>query len=235
MKKQLLTICALAVTSVVSAQSLSLSDTDPSVWGSTEAGTIVTSEATVTNISGAAIDVKVSSQEISVVPGSLNYFCWGQCYEPGITVSPDSLNIQPGGSISGMFYGDYKPMGNTGESVIKYCFYNSREIADSVCYNVTFNAFSVGINDNPLLSRGMGDPYPNPAVNVANVKYAFTSIQGARMEVYDVLGQRVRSLGVEKAQGALKLDVTGLRPGVYLLQMVNNGKTVATRRLNVVR
>jgi hypothetical protein len=235
MRKHLLSFCALTLAYGAHAQSLSLSDVDRAVWGSVESGTIITSEAVVTNNSGNPIDVRVESEDLTVLANTLNYFCWGQCYEPGITLSPNTITLQPGQSLGDMFYGDYKPMGVPGTSTVKYCFYDNNNRPDSVCYIATFTAYAVGIEDNPLLTRGMGDPYPNPAVNVANIKYAFSSLQGARMEVYDVLGQRVRSISIDQAQGALKLDVSGLRPGVYLLQMVNNGKTVATRRLNVVR
>lgn len=232
MKKILL---ALLIPSVAWAQSLTLSNVERSVWGSAEPGTIITSEAVVTNSSSSQMNVKVSSQDLTVLGGTVNYFCWGQCFEPGVFVSPNHITLQPGESVSDMFYGDYKPEGVSGTSTIKYCFYNGQSPSDSVCYIATFTAFPVGIDGAASRLKGMGDPYPNPAINFTNIKYGLGTAQAAKMEVFDMLGQKVRTITIDKADGAIKLDVTGLRPGVYLIRLENAGKPVATRRLNVVR
>jgi hypothetical protein len=75
---------------------------------------------------------------------------------------------------------------------------------------------------------------PNPVRRSARVRYMLPDGTEARLELYDVLGRRVRSLraaGSGRAEAVL--DVDGLTAGVYFLRLTA-GDRVRTRRLTVV-
>ncbi|MFB6272447.1 MAG: T9SS type A sorting domain-containing protein [Salinibacter sp.] len=79
-------------------------------------------------------------------------------------------------------------------------------------------------------------PYPNPATRRATVEYAVPQQQagGARLELYDVLGRRVRTVAVKPGPQTRRLDVSGLASGTYILRLTTGG-TQQTRNLTVVR
>ena len=81
-------------------------------------------------------------------------------------------------------------------------------------------------------------PVPNPVSGQAMASFAVREATEAQVVMYDVLGQRVRTLydGTPQAgqSKTLTFDVTGLSSGVYILQLRAEGRT-QTQRLTVVR
>jgi hypothetical protein len=230
MVKSLLTLAlAFTSTSALAQSSLSIVALEREVWGNTTSS-IIQSNAAVENISDQSISVKVSSEEISVVAGTLNYFCWAQCYEPGVTVSPTAVTIEPGQRIDS-FYGDYKPQGQSGITTIKYCFFNVANEADSVCGIVRFNATPVGIQDVANSSTpGISDAFPNPAVGEMTFSYATGGGIG-RLDIYSMLGSKVKSVRLPELSGKAKVNVESLTAGMYLYRLNVNGKDIQTRKL----
>jgi hypothetical protein len=91
-----LIIALLGLSPMVLAQSsLSIVSLQRDVWGNTDAQ-YIQSAGSVENVSDQSVVVKVRMEEILIVPNTLNYFCWAQCYEPGVLVSPSSLTLAPG-------------------------------------------------------------------------------------------------------------------------------------------
>ncbi|MGM0567215.1 MAG: T9SS type A sorting domain-containing protein, partial [Bacteroidota bacterium] len=94
------------------------------------------------NISDEPVDVMVRREEVDLVDGTVNSLCWGSCFAETVDTSLWSITIEPG-ETSDDFYGDFKPKGNTGTSVIKYYFYDERnpddEVSVEVHYEITEN------------------------------------------------------------------------------------------------
>jgi len=80
-------------------------------------------EVGVKNVGSTALDVKTRKFEVSIIPGSVNMFCWGLCFPPYIFESPDPINIAPGETCE-EFSGEYQPNGNSGVSIIRYTFFD---------------------------------------------------------------------------------------------------------------
>ena len=57
---------------------------------------------------------------------------------------------------------------------------------------------------------------------------------GARLQLYDVLGRRVRTVSVKPGPRTQRLDVSGLASGMYILRLTAEGAQ-QTRKLTVVR
>ena len=64
------------------------------------------------------------------------------------------------------------------------------------------------------------------SINVANgtLNYAFANAAGRTINLYAMSGQMVKSISTAKASGAVEL--AGLRNGIYLYRVVENGKTL---------
>jgi hypothetical protein len=85
----------------------------------------------VKNNGAEAIDVKVSRTEVSLIAGSVNYFCWGNCFTPEISISPNSISVLPT-AFSEDFYAEYEPGAGSDFSEIRYDFYQATNAKNSV-------------------------------------------------------------------------------------------------------
>jgi hypothetical protein len=202
-------------------------------WGNTDAQYIQV-PGSVENTGSTPLEVKVVALELDVIPGTLHYFCWERCYEPGVLLSPTSLTLAPG-EIADVFYGDYVPEGQAGISTIKYCFFNAANEADSVCGIIRYNASPLSVTG-PLAGElpGIGKVFPNPASQHINVDYTRGNGRGV-IEIYSILGTRMRTYDLTSQKGRARIPVDGLPTGVYLMMLKVDGEHVRTRKFHVSR
>lgn len=237
MKKLLLSFALIASgLSVLAQNSLTIASLDRTVWGSVEE-TIMQTVGSIENTNGSGpIDVRVQRITVDTVPGTQNYFCWEQCYEPPTSISPTAMTIPVGQRID-QFYADYKPNGYPGVSTLIYCFYDDSNEADSVCATVRFTASPVGIQDVFMGNHsGVSESYPNPARTVANINYALAAgWQKAEIVIYSMLGSKVRSVKLTEDQGTFKLNVASLPSGMYFYTLVVDDKDISTKKMLVTK
>lgn len=100
----------------------------------------------------------------------------------------------------------------------------------------------------PVLSASI---YPNPFQSFANLKVDLGSyvsgsskpIQNARVNVYNIKGQKIRSIELNPATKGEQLSYwdgrdannTRCSSGIYILHLVVNGKQVSSRKVSLVR
>ncbi len=79
-------------------------------------------------------------------------------------------------------------------------------------------------------------PFPNPGRGAVTIRYAVPERQDVSLELYDVLGRRVRTLtrGPQDGRHERQLDTTGLSSGTYILRL-RGKERVETRRMTVVK
>jgi hypothetical protein len=237
MKKIVLTLSAIALVIGAQAQSnLSIVALNRAVWGSVET-TIMQSIGTIENTNGTApIAIRASRITIDTVPGTQNYFCWEQCYEPPTSVSPTTITLAQGERMD-QFYADYKPNGIAGVSTLVYCFYDDANPTDSVCATVRFTASPLGVQDVFLGEQsGISESYPNPAKRVANINYALA--QGwnkAEIVIYSMLGSKVKTIKLTEDQGTKKVDVSSLPSGMYFYTLTVDGNAISTKKMLVTK
>jgi hypothetical protein len=101
----------------------------------------------ITNNATVPKNLLVKKQELDVLPGTFNSFCWaGSCYPPFIFVSPDVLTVGPGQTTSGDdFYGEYSPENQIGITDIRYTFFDSENVNDSVSVIVRYKTINENI------------------------------------------------------------------------------------------
>ena len=205
------------------------------VWGDpSDEFAILMFYAVATNNTDAEIVVGVSRNEISIVEGSENNFCWGgQCYPNTTDVSTTNDTIAPGESSPAYdFSGDYSPKQQVGTSIIEYTFFNVRNPDENVKVVVKFWASPEGISEDAMQGGQISDIYPNPANNYVNLDYNLTpAVKQAKVRVVNILGSVVKEAEIEKGTSQLRLDVSDLENGVYFYSVLINGDTYKTKKL----
>lgn len=134
------------------------------------------------------------------------------------------------------------------DTLVRYYYFNDEEkepIAIATVNNeqnaVTSVEFKANNTSTPVHNAANPRPgvyaYPNPAM--VNIRFDFVNLPEGnyKLQFYDLLGKEVlrRQYAIHGDQTE-KIDVSSLRPGVYLCSVTNSkGKIVATRRIAVVR
>jgi len=97
----------------------------------------------------------------------------------------------------------------------------------------TINVMAAGSTnvDEPIAATGIFAIRPNPVLDVLTVDLHATSSESARMEVLDLTGKVVRTEQARLLAGTntLRLDVSGLETGTYLLRLVGPNGTITQR------
>ncbi|CAH0997596.1 hypothetical protein EMA8858_03730 [Emticicia aquatica] len=76
--------------------------------------------------------------------------------------------------------------------------------------------------------------YPNPANDYATIDYNITgNVNEASMSFYNLLGHEVAAYELDKNDRKLKVQTTSWDSGIYLYQLVIDGKKVVTKKLLV--
>ncbi|MCS6934358.1 MAG: T9SS type A sorting domain-containing protein [Chitinophagales bacterium] len=110
-------------------------------------------------------------------------------------------------------------------------------------YNPAFPACSAVAE--PIVVNGVGfdnvpsagiiglQVYPNPGTGLFTVSYATDGEHAVRIRITDAIGSIIREMQQEQQYGKqeLKIDLTDLAKGVYILQLEKNGHHLNTRLL----
>jgi hypothetical protein len=95
-----------------------------------------------------------------------------------------------------------------------------------------------GFKNEPYLFQGdrifVSHLYPNPAVDFAQVDYQFSgNNQEVKIAIYNVLGQVVKEIDLDKDDRFVKISLRELNSGLYIYRLLVDGKPVATKKLMV--
>lgn len=234
----LIMLAATLVLPASFAQSFTLSDdhgpiTNGStilVWG--DLTNFMVSHIKVTNGSASAKNVKVVRTENSVITGSINYFCWDQCYDPSTDTSIGHVAIAAGATNSINFQGDYSAMGNPGTTNVTYTFFDASNPGDKVSFNVNYYGSPASIGENGLTGLNIGKAYPNPASSSFSFDYSVPrSAQDVRIVIRDILGNVVQDVALSAGNGTVTLSASEMKEGIYFYSIVEGNRTLSTRKL----
>lgn len=188
--------------------------------------------ATIHNTTGSAIAVMVERTANILAPNHTSYFCWDVCYGETVDMSTNPINIQANDS-SIAFYSDLDPHGFTGIDTGCYKFFDQNNAGDFVEICFYFDV-TTGVNTvtnsqtNPLSFAS-----PNPANTYCGIGYYTDLTKNPSLVVYNMLGGKVYETKLTQKYGAHILNVADFKQGIYLYSLIENGKTVATRKLVV--
>lgn len=192
------------------------------------------------------------------VPGSsVNYFCWGSCYPPSVSISTDLITIQPGAIDKISFEADYEIKGgaalvDTGQ--ITYCFiddcnanntqcftalYSLNSTADSIYQMLSFDTswctFSTAKSISPISKTATITVHPNPAKEFVKLEYSLNLEEGERCQfvLRNVLGAEVINIDLRGANGKITIPISKLNRGIYFYSLVRNNNVSSTNKLIV--
>lgn len=244
MKKILLSVFAVCFAWSIHAQSLTIIyDGAPLADGDTievhgELPNIdyyeIVAHARVKNNTDRSVNVLVERITIDTVTGSMNQFCWVQCFAPWVDVSPVPYTIGAYDTTGEeVFSGHYLPQEQLGTSILKYVFYLESDPDDKVSLVVKYIIEPSSLNDNQFAVL-FGNAYPNPASNFVSFDYVLPSgAINATLRIFNLLGQPILEQQLSSNSGKLELSVAELKEGIYLYALQVNNQTVITRKLIV--
>lgn len=212
------------------AQSFQLENVAYTTFGSVDDD--LETHAYVRNISDQTRRIYVRSDIVDATSGHQTFFCWEECYYPGITVSPTYIEVGPNEVVEA-FKGYLRPNGITGVSAVRFSFYSSTDIADSVSFIAVFDASPASLGK--ITSEPVLNAYPNPADYKINIAYENLNWDNRLIEVYNMLGIKVGQIVPESNTGLVSFNTSNLKPGVYFYVAHSGGKTTKPGRFTVKR
>lgn len=231
MKKTLLALL-LSFPLFALAQSLQLSE--PKVV--TE-GTLMKATIKVSNVSGNSLNVKVKRTIETIANGHEAYFCWGDCYVPEVSESPNAKTIAGGGYDNTSFYGDVETYGMAGLTKVTYCFFDAKSALDQSCFTFTYNVENgVAVllpSDDQLLSAIS----PNPVSGIGRISFDLSGrkYNEASLVVRNLTGAIVKNTKISQASGELSVNADDLGSGIYMYSLLVDGKAILTRKMTVTK
>jgi hypothetical protein len=242
MKKLLLTIAVAVSSSFALSAQANYTITDSlgnDLVGTTVSYNVASSQLdsrgfTVTNMNSTQVNIKVQKTIIVLNdPGSTVYFCTGSnCYSPSQTLS---LTVPMTAAGTMALTCDHFPNNMTGVTQVRYTVINQANANDTASFTINYTSVPTGIATHTAVKPSISNPSPNPASSMFSINYKMgtSNPAGAKMVVYNMLGDRVMETIVEETEGVVKMDVSSLEQGIYFCSLESDGKTFATRRLVV--
>ncbi len=241
MKKTLLIIASVGFVGMLFAQpsftitdasSVNITGTTQTFW--IDQDILDARHYTMTNTSSISIDLKVRKTNVQLnTPTAYSTYCTCiNCYPPATTMSV-LFTLVPGESCD--LIADYFPDSTAGTGQVRYTILNQNNLADSATVDFIYNSTPTGINSNVFEKASVSNPAPNPTSSVfaINYKLGSTTSVGAKMVVYNMLGDRVKEQSIEENDGTIRMDVSTFNQGIYICSLESEGKTLVTRRLVV--
>lgn len=229
----------------INGQSLSLSFNSTDATNKTisvegkSSDEVIKASLIITNNGSVDVNVKVRKIENSIVNGSQNSFCLGQCYPPSTYEAVNSFLIEKGQSSGrDVFYVEYFPNGNTGASEIKYEVFDiANPETNKVWVTITFTAtFASGIGDRDG-KQIFFLAYPNPVTDQwLTLRYLLPANASKGIVVItNILGVVLKSENITESQGTKTIDLSSFPNGIYFYSLVVNGKSLSSKKIIVNR
>jgi hypothetical protein len=188
----------------------------------TSAGEMV-AEWPVTNISDVQISVKCNRNVISEIAGTSNYFCWGVCYGETTNVSLLAQTILAS-DTNHTFYAHYKPLGNPGETLITYCFFNTANPFDQACQTVSFCYEAncpTGVEETQNSKLELVGSNPLKGLSFMNYTLPMGETEG-QLIITNLQGKLVKKSLVKGKSGSILMNAEDFASGVYQFTLVSS-------------
>ncbi len=98
------------------------------------------------------------------------------------------------------------------------------------------NCGALGINAINNVPNSQLSVYPNPVMQSAIIDYDFSSLSSyctAQIDVYDVMGKRVKSMDIKGPKGTLNFNKGDLEAGTYFYSLSVDGSKLRTEKMIV--
>ena len=233
-RKSILTLVLLAFIGGVTAQSLQF-ELNGHVYADGETITCINDEfgygeviqhMQIRNLTGNDLNVVIEKELIQDLEGTMNTFCFGNCYGPDVIIgNPVVVPAQSVSTEDLSFHVFFDAL--EGQVILKYYAYTQEDPTNKISIVVNFeHGPGAGVGENVA---SISPAYPNPATSV--VRFNVEGVANANIAIYNLLGQEVLNQNVEAGQVAI--SVADLEKGIYFCNLMVDGKTVSTEKLIV--
>jgi hypothetical protein len=162
----------------------------------------------IKNPTNSDMSVKVRRFELAIVEESMNYFCFGNCFEP--SVSESGVEVIPAGVTKhDFFYADYEPAPQKGTSEIRYEFSNVSDVKNPISVTVRFSDGVSGLED--IFSAGYVRFYSSDR----NVVISYDLLEEQELLISDITGKQVGKQMLTAGRATQKLSFN-LNQGIYI-------------------
>jgi hypothetical protein len=226
----LLFITSLTINTVSSAQSLQIESIQSNFFDPLQNALAI--KGNIRNLSNDNVNILMKSYPQSMPEGSVTFFCWAQCYNPNVTVSPTALSAEPNGLIT-QFHGYYRDNGASGEAIINFVFFREDNPNDSLLLTAIFDPATVSIRniDSPDYTTSA---FPNPANDKLNIVYKnINPNSGAKLELYNMLGVLVSQYTIPQSEGTIVIPTHTMKAGVYFYIIREAGVSSKAQRVTI--
>lgn len=196
----------------------------------------------ITNVSNLGISINSVRYENNCSVGSGEFYCWSiclgakECGSEYVREMPFAQYVNPNSVSPVPLLTDFQPSFNSEEDGMEgtasytYVLFDDNNPADSVYVTLNYTVtYTVGVNE--INENAISNIYPNPAQS--HIQFNLnTNIALAQFEIFSLVGQRVKQVNIENAQGKISIDIDELVPGVYFLSEKSSS---VTRRFIVSR
>ena len=115
------------------------------------------------------------------------------------------------------FYAHYKPLGNSGETLITYCFFNTANPADQACQTVSFcyeSTCPMGMDEQENSKLELVGSNPLKGLSFMNYKLPSGESEGY-LVITNLQGKLVKQVTVRGNSGSILLNAQDYAAGVY--------------------
>ena len=115
--------------------------------------------------------------------------------------------------------------------------YRLYDLQGSPCDTLGINGFVSAVEPEPLLSPGDDGIHlaPNPASDFLSIESAYAAAQPVLLRFYDAQGRMVHEQAYPRGVRSYTMDVSGLRPGCYFVEVEMEGGGRAVQRVVILK
>jgi hypothetical protein len=236
MKKTILSICIFLAANSAFSQLVQLYNQVNSVTGTVADNQLDLTGWEVVNATSETIDFGCKRLGVQETPGHTSQFCWGIICSPfgtGANTSSEIVTLAPS-AYSTSFYAHFRPNGVAGQTVIKYCWFDSNNPNNEFCYDVNYcidvNCV-IGIDESQKPAQ-FDQISPNPLSGTGNITYSFKAVpHSGKLSFYSATGALIKQVSLSKQNGAVIISAEDFENGIYFCTIENEGQVFETRKL----
>ncbi len=211
-------------------QSLEILESSPVLITGSADATQLEFHLSVRNNSAQTLDVRAAIEILEAEENHLIYFCWTNCYAPGVLESPDVETIAPG-EINKKFVTYLRPNGTEGTSKVRATFFVDGNPDDKVSAIAEFQVGTIA---------GLADHLPKLVqirpihLNEMFIQWKYRipfHFQTASLKILNILGKTIRTYSLQSSSGSVLLDRSLLPAGTYFYTLIVDGKPYYTGSL----
>lgn len=190
----------------------------------------------IRNTTEDTIWIQIKKEDVSVVEGTTNTFCFGECYEGNtsdIMPAAGGQTLSHSNGSPHYFYSNYAPNEHIGVTVVKYRIINSGDESDEVCFTAIY---SHGVKICNAKAEVLSfNAYPNPAESQVLIKYNLKSSASNEVNLVlkNIMGQTIYRGRVGEKSDSITIDISTFPAGLYLYSLESNGAILLTKKLYI--